>query len=301
MNVTHSSRPALGSVFTSTPCAQLLDVYAVVQALLPAGRRARPCRPGPAIGNARGRRSERRGRAPRAGRRRRDGVAGRSMTSTSQLRRFGATVALCAAGCAAFASSASAGKTVVLRSAFNGPLAVGTETLVQDVDGIVTKGTGAGEQYFTQERGQFTNLERRTRVPLVLAGELETNEARVDRIANAGRPALYACRLLFFAGSEFSSRSPATTVRGKHRYYGGSRSPDTRGRRGLQIACSPPTLADASLTAIGIDLGPFVSAARKRSRCAYRRGSRPPYDSARRCGTSIHPKGRSRPSDLGLS
>jgi hypothetical protein len=122
-------------------------------------------------------------------------------------RRFGLLVALSVAGCAAFASSAWAAKTVVLRYGGDHPLAIGAETLVQDTGGMTTRGSGRGKAQFTQECAHFENLERDPVAPLALGGTLETNEAKVDKIANTGDTILRGCGPLFAASSELLSLS----------------------------------------------------------------------------------------------
>jgi hypothetical protein len=112
-------------------------------------------------------------------------------------------VALSVAGCATFASSAWAARTVVLRYGGDHPLAVGAETLVQDTGGMTMRGSGNGKAYFTQECAHFESQTRNPEAPLALGGELETNEVKVDKIANTGDTVLRGCGFLFAASSEF--------------------------------------------------------------------------------------------------
>jgi len=123
-------------------------------------------------------------------------------------RRCGLLVALSVVGCTAFASSAWAAKTIVLRGGDH-PLTVGAETLVQDTGGMTTRGFGGGKAEFTQECAHFENQARNPDAPFALGGELETNEAQIDKIANTGDTVLRACRLLFGANSEFLTLTSA--------------------------------------------------------------------------------------------
>ncbi len=119
------------------------------------------------------------------------------------LRPFGVVVALSVAGCATFTSSAWAAKTVALRYGGHS-LAVGAETLVQDTGGMTMRGSGGGKEQFTQECAHFENQERNPEAPLALGGELESNEAEVDKIVNAGNAdVLRGCGSVFAASSEF--------------------------------------------------------------------------------------------------
>jgi hypothetical protein len=125
----------------------------------------------------------------------------------SSYRRFGVLAALCVAGCAAFASSAWAAKTVVLRYGGDHPLAVGAETLVQDTGGMAMRGAWGNEAQFTRECAHFESQTRNPEAPLALGGELETNEAKVDKLDNTGNTQLRGCGFLFAASSEFLTLS----------------------------------------------------------------------------------------------